>query len=132
MTAIENVAFGIPPGVRGDERSARARSWLDRLHVGRLAERRPTTFSGGEAQRVAVARALASEPRALLLDEPFTALDAPLREAVGDEIRALVVELGLVAILVTHDRAEALRLGDRAVTLAHGAVVAKGTPPEVL
>jgi ABC-type sulfate/molybdate transport systems ATPase subunit len=129
MTALENVAFGVPK-----EKSKReeARAWLDRLHATKVADRRPRTLSGGEAQRVAIARALAAEPRLLLLDEPFTALDEKLRDAIAADLLSLVSELGIVAILVTHDRGEALRIGDWAIAFEAGAVVAEGAPSEVL
>jgi len=93
------------------------------MRVGHLADRMPATLSGGEAQRVALARALASAPRALLLDEPFAALDFDLRSRLGQELKALVAELDVPAILVTHDPAEADELGDRTYHLDRGGLV---------
>jgi molybdate transport system ATP-binding protein len=88
--------------------------------------------SGGEAQRVAIARALASAPRVLLLDEPFSAMDLPLRQDLGAEQAALVAELCLPTVLVTRDPADALRLGARVVVLEGGRVAAQGAPGAVL
>jgi molybdate transport system ATP-binding protein len=113
----KNVAFGVPADV--DDRRAEALALLERLHVRSLAERAPSTLSGGEAQRVALARALAARPRLVLLDEPFSALDAPLRRELGLELRALVHEAGIPAILVTHDPDDAA-LGDERVLLRGG------------
>jgi molybdate transport system ATP-binding protein len=120
LTVLENVAFGVGDG--GGDRQATARAWLERMRVGGLAGRAPSTLSGGEAQRVALARALAARPRLLLLDEPFSALDAPLRRTLGAELQALVADSGLPAILVTHD-AEDAALGDRRVRMDAGRVV---------
>jgi molybdate transport system ATP-binding protein len=119
LSAWENVAYGLPRGPR-DERRRRAVSWLERVRVAELAERRPETLSGGEAQRVALARALASEPEVLLLDEPFSAMDASLRRELGDELQSLVTEAAIPALLVTHDRGDADRLGARILRLEAG------------
>jgi molybdate transport system ATP-binding protein len=117
LNVWQNVAYGLP--VR-DLRRERAMYWLARTHVEHLAERRLATLSGGEAQRVALARVLASEPRAMLLDEPFSALDEALRIRIGAELRALIEELSIPTLLVTHDQRDALRLGLRTVTLEGG------------
>src|SRR5262249_45368449 len=90
MSAAENVAYGIPPDVPEDERHARVTEMLTKMHVEKLADRRPGTFSGGEAQRVALARAFAMRPRVLLLDEPFSALDARLKAELLSEVAELV------------------------------------------
>ncbi len=132
LTAAQNVEFGMPRTAGRRERAALARRWLERMRVAHLAARRPATFSGGEAQRVAIARALASAPRVLLLDEPFSAMDLPLRQGLGAELAALVAELGLPTVLVTHDPADALRLGARVVVLEGGRVAAQGAPGAVL
>lgn len=123
LSAWENVAYGLPGALPRAERRARAQAWLERTRVGALAGRSPTTLSGGEAQRVALARALASEPRALLLDEPFSALDASLRAELGAELAALVTELRLPTVFVTHDERDA-RLAARVVALAAGRLAA--------
>ncbi len=122
LRAWENVAYGLPPGPRSARRD-RAMTWLERAQVAHLAERRPETLSGGEAQRVAFARALASEPLALLLDEPFSALDGGLRRELGEALRSLVGSAAIPAILVTHDRADAENLGRRIVELEAGRVI---------
>lgn len=117
LTAEENVAFGMGNNFAG------AKQWLERMKVAHLAARKPATFSGGEAQRVALARALASAPRILLLDEPFSALDVPLRRELGQELKAHVAELKIPALLVTHDRDDAQALGERMIQLEGGRVV---------
>lgn len=119
LTALENVAFGA-----ADDTSA-AR-WLERFHVAHLAARKPPTLSGGEAQRVALARAMAARPRVLLLDEPFSSLHDALREQLANELRDVVAEAKLPTVLVTHDRREARRLGQRVVLLSAGHVTARG------
>jgi molybdate transport system ATP-binding protein len=115
LDALANVSYGLPRSVRDREQVARA--WLERMHVGHLAARKPHTLSGGEAQRVALARALAITPRALLLDEPFTALEEPLRIRLGEEVVSIVRELHIPCLLVTHDHAEAQRLTERTFAL---------------
>jgi molybdate transport system ATP-binding protein len=122
LSAVENVAYG----VRGRGRAVRrehALQWLTRTRVEHLAERSPTSLSGGEAQRVAIARALASEPRVLLLDEPFSALDAPLRTELSRDLSAIVASLGIIAVLVTHHEEDARSLGSSVVTITEGRVV---------
>jgi molybdate transport system ATP-binding protein len=121
---LENVAFGV---VKPDARAV-AQRWLERMRVGDLARRRPATLSGGEAQRVALARALAARPRLLLLDEPFSALDVPLRRALGQELKALVKETGLPTLLVTHDAGDAA-LADRHLRLEAGHIIDDGRIP---
>jgi molybdate transport system ATP-binding protein len=120
LSALENVAYG----ARTDPKR-----WLDRMQVAHVAARRPAQLSGGEAQRVALARALASEPRVLLLDEPFSAVDAPLRRQLGEELKSLIAELQIPALLVTHDREDAAALGQRVVMLEQGRVVSEGKAP---
>ena len=100
--------------------------------MGHLAARRPKTFSGGEAQRVALARAFAMSPRIVLLDEPFSSLDAELRYEFVTEVRAASRDLGVPVLHVTHDRAEARVLGDQVVCMSQGRVVARGTPDVAL
>jgi len=127
LTAAENVAYGIGRDVPGEQRRARAIEMLDRMRVGSLAERLPRTFSGGEAQRVALARAFARGPRLVLLDEPFGALDAAVKTELFEEVRAELRRTGVPTILVTHQRDEAERLGDRVVFLAAGRVTRAST-----
>jgi len=97
-----------------------------------VADRTPDALSGGQRQRVGVARALAAEPRLVLMDEPFGALDPLTRDALGTDYRALHERLGLTTVMVTHDMAEAVLLADRIVVLRDGAVVADGTPADLL
>ncbi|MDB4988244.1 MAG: Molybdenum transport ATP-binding protein ModC [Myxococcaceae bacterium] len=120
LTVLENVAFGVPRSVVSSERRGLATRWLERMHVAPLSTRQPSTLSGGEAQRVALARALASSPRLLLLDEPFSALDRSLRSELAQEVASVVRELGIPALLVTHDRDDAAQLGERLVCLRDG------------
>jgi molybdate transport system ATP-binding protein len=130
LTVAANVAFGIS-GLPRAEREGRVAELAARLRVAELLGRRPREISGGQAQRVALARALAPRPRLLLLDEPLSALDAPTRDALRAELRELLEAAGVPVVLVTHDRAEALALGDRMVVLAGGAVRQVGPVHEV-
>jgi iron(III) transport system ATP-binding protein len=95
------------------------------------AARMPGTLSGGEQQRVALARALAPRPGIVLLDEPFSSLDASLRAQLRDEVRRLLTDVGVTAVLVTHDQQEALSFGDRVAVMNSGLVQHVGTPEEV-
>ncbi|HEY7296209.1 MAG TPA: ATP-binding cassette domain-containing protein [Dehalococcoidia bacterium] len=131
-SAVENVELGLRlRGMRGAARRQRALEWLDRFGVARLASRSARTLSGGEAQRVALARALVFEPEIVLLDEPFTAMDQPTREALTGTAVAELRRLGAATIFVTHDRDEALRLADRALVLVEGCVRQEGTPNDL-
>jgi molybdate transport system ATP-binding protein len=114
-----NIGFGIPDA-RPVERETRVDELIRRLRLDGLERRRPGQLSGGQQQRVALARALARRPRLLLLDEPLSALDAPTREALRGELRELLVAGGIPSIVVTHDRSEALLLGDRVGVLVGG------------
>jgi len=132
LTTLENIAFGLRThGWRKAAAAHEASTWLERLGVAHLATHRPHALSGGEAQRVALARTLAADPRALVLDEPLAALDVRVRT----EVRALLAEhLAAFAgpcLLVTHDAADALALADRLVVLEDGRVVQDGTIHEV-
>jgi molybdate transport system ATP-binding protein len=132
MTGLENVAFGIDRGVAPAGRRERARATLERLDATHLADRRPATYSGGEAQRVALARAFARHPRVLLLDEPLSALDLPLRSKLAQHVRRFVDERRIPAVYVTHDIGEAMTLADHAVVMEGGRVVREGPPLDVL
>ena len=105
---------------------------LERFGIAHLAEVRPGELSGGERQRVALARALARRPKVLLLDEPLAALDAHTRAHVREELRSLLSEIGLPALLVTHDYADAAALADRVGVLVDGRLVQMGTPGELI
>ena len=114
------------------EAETQARSWLARFGVHHLAERKARSLSGGEASRVALARAFATEPALLLLDEPFGALDAPTRAALLPALRDRLHETGTAAILVTHDLQEATAFADRLAVMASGTILADGSAPDVM
>jgi len=130
LTAIANVAIAIDSGTRR-ERLRRAGELMERVHLAGLEERRPAQLSGGQKQRVAVARALAREPRALLLDEPFSAVDRSTRERLYVELATLRRELRMPVILVTHDLDEAAMLSDRMTLIHRGRTVQAGVPEEL-
>jgi molybdate transport system ATP-binding protein len=123
MTAEDNVMYGISRSIPKADRRAIAVEMLGKMRVGHLAPRRPRTFSGGEAQRVALARAFAMKPRALLLDEPFSALDAGVKLELLAEVGEWLAREKIPAILVTHHAEEASALGDQVVMLEKGRVV---------
>ncbi len=125
-----NVGYGLHAWPR-ERRGGRIDEVLAQVGAAHLAGRRVAQLSGGEAQRVALARALAPRPRLLLLDEPLSALDTPTRQQLRVDIRGILVQQGIPAVVVTHDRAEALTLADRIVVLVDGAVRQTGTPQEV-
>jgi iron(III) transport system ATP-binding protein len=127
-TVINNVNYGI---ARGPLRDTRAREALRLVGLEDKHDRMPGTLSGGEQQRVALARALAPEPGIVLLDEPFASLDAALRVQLRDEVRRLLTEVGVTAILVTHDQEEAMSFGDRVAVMIGGLVEQIGTPQEI-
>jgi molybdate transport system ATP-binding protein len=131
LTGLENAAFGIDRAVPRGERRRRAGELLERMKVAHLADRKPASYSGGEAQRVALARAFARQPSLLLLDEAFSAMDRELRRELASDVRQLVDELGIPAILVTHHRMEARAMADRLVLIAGGRVVEEGPLREV-
>ncbi|MGI9417281.1 MAG: ABC transporter ATP-binding protein [Geminicoccaceae bacterium] len=132
MSVEENVAYGLTVRkMPGAEKMRRVHEMLDMMQISELAQRRIDQLSGGQRQRVALARAIAVRPRVLLLDEPLTALDALLRERLRIEIDTLLRGLGITAVYVTHDQAEAMALGDRVVVMNHGVVAQTGTPREI-
>jgi tungstate transport system ATP-binding protein len=131
-TVQANVALGLRlRGRPADESAAAVRAWLERLGIAHLADRKARTLSGGEAQRTSLARAFAVDPEVLLLDEPFAALDPPTRAELLFLLQRLLRETGRTTIFVTHDREEALQLGDRIVVIADGRVCQVGPPAEV-
>ena len=125
-----NVAFGLRDLPRA-ERAERVAEVLELVGLANMARRYPHQLSGGEQQRVAVARALAPSPAVVLLDEPFGALDEVFREELGWEIKSILARRDTAAILVTHDRHEALTLGDRVAVMEAGRIVQIGTSREV-
>lgn len=132
LSVLDNVAFGPrSAGASKADSRRRALEWVTRLGLEAYAERRPATLSGGQAQRVALGRALASDPVALLLDEPLAALDAGTRLDVRSWLRQHLAEFAGPALLVTHDPLDALVLADRIVVLEDGVVTQQGRPSEV-
>lgn len=136
MSVFENIAFGLrvrPRPVRPSKAAIRARvlELLKLMQIEGLERRLPSQLSGGQRQRVALARALATQPRVLLLDEPFGALDAKVRQDLRRWLRKLHSEIHVTTIFVTHDQEEALELADRVVVMNHGRVEQEGTPEEV-
>ena len=132
LTLLDNVAFGLrSQGARKAAARAAAHDWLERIGLADRAGERPAALSGGQAQLVALARALATEPRLLLLDEPLSALDAQVRPAVRADLRRHLASFEGSRLLVTHDPVEALVLADRLVVVEDGRVVQEGTPDEV-
>ena len=136
MTVFENVAFGLrarPRRLRPSKLEIRSRvkQLLELVQLGPLGERLPTQLSGGQRQRIALARALAIEPRILLLDEPFGALDAKVRKELRQWLRSLHSEIHVTSIFVTHDQEEALEVANRVVVMDKGHIEQIGTPGEV-
>ena len=132
LTALGNAAFG--PRSRGfprREAESLARDWLARFGIEDLADRRPAQLSGGQAQRVSIARALAGHPRLLLLDEPLSALDVGVAMALRLELARHLAEYDGVTVLVTHDALDAMTLATRVLVLDEGGVAQIGTPQEV-
>lgn len=131
LTAAANVAFGPrSAGVSRHESHARALHWLQEVDASELAGRRPTELSGGQAQRVAVARALAAEPQLLLLDEPLSALDVAAAPLLRRMLRRVLVDQ--TVLLVTHDVLDALTLADRVVVMHDGRIIEQGRTRDVL
>ncbi|KRM51952.1 ABC superfamily ATP binding cassette transporter, ABC protein [Ligilactobacillus araffinosus DSM 20653] len=125
MTAEENVMFPLTVG-KNKKSKAEAREiaqkYMELTHITDIAKKKPGQLSGGQQQRVAIARALVQQPKVLLMDEPLSNLDARLRLQIREEIRALVKEVGITTIFVTHDQEEALSIGDRIILLNNGVV----------
>ncbi len=130
LSAWRNVAYGLTDRSRR-RRKARALELLERFGLAALADARPATLSGGERQRVALARALAREPRALLLDEPLSALDSRARAHAGRELAAQIGEFGVPTVIVTHDFTEAALIGGEIAVLDGGSVVQRGSAAEL-
>jgi putative spermidine/putrescine transport system ATP-binding protein len=132
LTVAENIAFGLR-----ERRAARAhiaartREMLSLVRLEGLEHRHPAQLSGGQQQRVALARALAHPPRLLLMDEPFSALDASLREDLRAELRRIQRQLGITTVFITHDRQEAMALSDSIGVMRGGRILQRGTPREL-
>jgi len=126
MTLAANVAFGLPKA-----RRVEADSWLAKVGLAGMGARYPHELSGGQQQRAALARAMAPEPRVLLMDEPFASVDIVLRRKLRRECRILLREAGATVVLVTHDPAEALDIADRIAVMEGGRIIQFGTPQEL-
>ncbi len=132
LSALENVAFGLRArGVDRHTARQRAQDWLHRVGLGDHARSRPRAVSGGQAQRIALARALVTDPRLLLLDEPLAALDASTRIEVRSDLRRHLADYPGTTVLVTHDPLDAMVLADRLLVLEDGHVVQQGLPAEI-
>lgn len=128
LDALGNIGFGLP---RGQRRGQRALELLDLVGLGGLGGRMPGELSGGQRHRIALARALAPEPRLVLLDEPFSSLDASLRGELRAQVRQVLRLTGTTGVLVTHDQDEALSMADEVAVLDEGRMLQTGPPAEV-
>jgi molybdate transport system ATP-binding protein len=130
LTALENVLAGLG-SLPKSQRRQQALTWLQRVGLGEYGHRLPKQLSGGQKQRVALARALSREPKVLLLDEPFSALDMQTRDGLYQHLMALIDELAIPIILVTHDIQEAFLLADKILLLHQGQMLQRGAPAEI-
>ena len=129
MKVIDNAAYALAAaGMSRKERYAKASEWLERFGLVGFEKRWPDSLSGGEAQRVSLVRTLIAQPRLVLFDEPFSALDAPLRKKLSEELRQWQKQLGFAGIIVTHDIEEARALGDEIAVMKAGKQVWGGLP----
>ena len=132
MTVFDNVAYGLrAQGTAAPKVRSRVRDMLDLVQLEAMGDRYPNELSGGQQQRIALARALAVEPRILLLDEPFSALDKNLRLDMQIEVKRLLTEQGITTMFVTHDQEEALSMADRMAVMSHGVVQQFDTPTTI-
>ena len=132
MNVADNVAYGLKiDGVPQEARDKRVQEALDLVQLGHLAQRMPDQLSGGQRQRVALSRALVKKPKVLLLDEPLSALDAKLREAMRFELSQLQQKVGITFIMVTHDQDEALAIACRIAVMNKGSIAQLGTPSDL-
>ena len=120
MTVLQNIGFGLKMlGKSKSETIDRAKEMLDLVQLGQFGDRHPSQLSGGQQQRVALARALAPSPKVLLLDEPLSALDLKLRQAMRVELKQIQEETGITFVFVTHDQEEALTMSDRIAAVSY-------------
>jgi molybdate transport system ATP-binding protein len=131
MTVEQNVAYGLA-GLAAPQRASRVKAMLEAFRVQQLAKRKAHEISGGEQQRVALARSLATSPRVLLLDEPLTALDEGLKKSIMEDLRKWNAAQNIPILYVTHSRAEVDALGERVIAFDQGKIISTGTPHEVL
>lgn len=129
-TVEGNIAYGLT-GLSAQEKKARVDEVLHLLQIESMAQQNPTQLSGGQQQRVALARAIARRPRLLLLDEPLSALDTPMRARLCKDLRTLLTQLAIPSVVVTHDWTEALVLGDHMAVIDNGRMLQTGTPQDV-
>lgn len=123
LTVRQNIAFSLAPGLFNPSRRARSavvEQWVERLNLGQVGDQYPRDISGGQRQRTAVARALVAQPRALLLDEPFAALDHANRQATREGLEHLLDTLGIPVVLITHDKEDLDRFGGEVLNLREG------------
>ena len=131
-TVFDNVSVGLKlRHLSSREIKERVNTSLERFRIAHLADRSARKLSGGEAQRTSLARAFATNPEIILLDEPFVALDPPTRQALSDDLEKVLRESGSTAILTTHDQLDCLRLADRVVVMQYGEIVQSGTPSSI-
>ena len=130
LSVADNIAFGLT-GLKRGERDERIAEVLEVVGLAALAKRFPHELSGGQQQRIALARALAPQPQLLLMDEPFSNLDADLRRQLSAEVRSILKSRGIAAIMVTHDQQEAFTLGDQLGVLRDGLIRQWGTPEQL-
>ena len=130
LNVRQNIGFGLT-GLSREERDKRVNQLLGLIRMEEFANRMPEELSGGQVQRVALARALAPKPKLVLLDEPFSALDAELRQELREEVRKVLRAEGATAVMVTHDQEEALSLADRVAVLREGRIIQVGSPSEI-
>ena len=130
MTVLQNILYGAPL-LPGKEKLDRAREMLESFKLMGLEKRFPSEISGGQKQRVAFARALIRQPKMLLLDEPFSALDRPLRLEMRDFLKEIRENFNIPAILVAHDFEEAAAVSDQIIIYEHGRIAQKGSPEQV-
>ncbi|MEZ5915616.1 MAG: ABC transporter ATP-binding protein [Parvularculaceae bacterium] len=130
MSVAENVAFGLAGHARA-ERAARVAAELGAVGISELSDRYPHQLSGGQQQRVALARAFARQPRAMLLDEPFASIDVALRRRLRAEMRRILKARSTTTVLVTHDPADAVEIGDRIAVMRAGRIVETGSPEQL-
>lgn len=131
LKIIDNATFALDcKGISKKQRQEIGKDWLKRFGLDSMENRLPHTLSGGEAQRVSLVRTLIAEPKVVLFDEPFSALDAPLRKKLTADLSTWQKELGFTAILVTHDIEEAKKLGDKIIVMKAGKMIWEGLPEE--
>ena len=129
LTLFQNITFGIP--AQRKDRTDWASAALEQLGLAGMADKYPHTLSGGQQQRAALLRAIAPEPRVLLLDEPFSGLDITLRVQVREEFLGFLKDTGVTTVMVTHDPEEAMFMADRVMVMEHGKILQTAAPPEI-